>query len=152
MGCFSRSLFVLIAVCIQSPRVPKPRGSRFLLLLASSTSHQNGECRGVVCTVIQRSSVNSLIPALPPKRPMPEPFTPPKGICVSSCTVGPFTRHTKSKNRNWPRQRRQSGKALAAGDCQWPHLASSGLRQCGLWRIEQNLNLSSDQIDHGRCV
>ena len=30
---------------------------------------QNGYLRGVVCTVIQRSSVNSAIAALPPKRP-----------------------------------------------------------------------------------
>ena len=40
--------------------------------------------------MIQRSSVNSAMPALPPKRPMPEPLTPPKGICASSCTVGPL--------------------------------------------------------------
>lgn len=33
------------------------------------TRAQNGYLRGVVCTVIQRSSVNSAIPALPPKRP-----------------------------------------------------------------------------------
>ncbi len=34
------------------------------------------------------------MPALPPKRPMPEPFTPPNGICASSCTVGPWREGT----------------------------------------------------------
>jgi hypothetical protein len=30
------------------------------------------------------------MPALPPKRPKPLSFTPPNGICASSCTVGPL--------------------------------------------------------------
>jgi hypothetical protein len=44
----------------------------YVLLLPAAAlrgATQNGYCRGVVCTVIQRSSVKASIPALPPKRP-----------------------------------------------------------------------------------
>src|SRR5205085_2184725 len=47
---------------------------------------QNGNGCVPLCTVIQRSSVNSSITAWPPKRPQPESFTPPNGICGSSPT------------------------------------------------------------------
>ena len=48
--------------------------------------HQNGNGCGPLCTVIQRSSVNSSTTAEPPKRPKPLSLTPPKGICGSSPT------------------------------------------------------------------
>src|SRR5262249_53555708 len=52
--------------------------------------HQNGyPCLGS-SIVIQRSSVNSSIAALPPNRPKPDPLTPPNGICASSLRVGPL--------------------------------------------------------------
>ena len=47
---------------------------------------QKGNGRVPLCTVTQRSSVNSCIEAVPPKRPQPLSLTPPNGICGSSWT------------------------------------------------------------------
>src|SRR5207248_6081586 len=60
---------------------------------------QIGYSRGSSCTVIQRSSVNSSTAAVPPKRPQPLAFTPPNGICGSSCTVVSFTWHMPVSSR-----------------------------------------------------
>jgi hypothetical protein len=71
--------------------------------LADKTAARHG-----VCTVIQRSSVKRNSARCRPCRrsgPMPLPLTPPKGICASSCTVGPLTWQMPESMRRATRRR-----------------------------------------------
>ena len=55
-------------------------------MTSRTVTTQNGKGCDPLCTVTQRSSVNSSTTALPPKRPKPLSLTPPNGICGSSAT------------------------------------------------------------------
>src|SRR5207244_6075834 len=77
--------------------------------------HQNGKGCDPLCTVIQRSSVNSSTTAVPPKRPNPLSLTPPKGICGSSPTGWSLT-WTIPASISWASARPRSASCVMIPD------------------------------------
>src|SRR5690606_2015517 len=77
---------------------------------------QNGEWRGSVWIVNQRSPGDAALPALPPQRPQPPASTPPTAICASSCTVGPLMSQMPDWIRAATRQARETSRLNTAAD------------------------------------